>query len=173
MVDLEGESVGVVNHELGPHLRVEVGHAREVAVATGREAVVDLGGGALYVGVGHHVRELARKGDHAVVLGGGGHAELAKPQGTHHLANLAQELQLKSIVYRRRNEHERCALEQVGAGMGVARELGARHGVCAHKVKAVLSCELKGPLTHDALHTHGVDHHGAHDASVSVASASA
>ena len=35
MVDLEGESVGVVNHELGPHLRVEVCHAREVAVATG------------------------------------------------------------------------------------------------------------------------------------------
>mgnify|MGYP000166946761 CR=1 FL=1 len=27
----------------------------------------------------------------------------------------------------------------------------------------MLSCELKGPLTHDALHTHGVDHHGAHD----------
>ena len=47
MVDLEGERVGVVDHELGPHLRVEVRHAGEIAVATGRKAVVDLGGRAL------------------------------------------------------------------------------------------------------------------------------
>ena len=40
MVDLEGECVGVVDHELGPHLRVEVRHAGEIAVATGRKAVV-------------------------------------------------------------------------------------------------------------------------------------
>ena len=89
MVDLEAERVGVVDHELGPHLRVEVRHAGEIAIATGRKAVVDLGGGALYVGVGHHVRKLAREGDDAVVLGGGGHAELAKAQGAHHLAHLA------------------------------------------------------------------------------------
>ena len=78
MVDLEGKRVGVVDHELGPHLRVEVRHAGEIAVATGRKTVVDLGGRALYVGVGHHVRKLAREGDDAVVLGGAGHAELAK-----------------------------------------------------------------------------------------------
>ena len=35
VVDLEGKRVGVVDHELGPHLRVEVRHAGEIAVATG------------------------------------------------------------------------------------------------------------------------------------------
>ena len=163
MVDLEGESVSVVNHELGPHLRVEMRHAGEVAVAAGRKAVVDLGGRAFDVGVGDDVRKLACKGNHAVVLGGAGHAELAKAQGTHHLAHLAQKLQLKCIVHRGRNEHERRALEQVGARVRVARELRACHGVRAHKVKAVLAGELKGALAHDALDAHGVDDHGAHD----------
>ena len=51
MVDLEGKCVGVVNHELGPHLRVEVRHAGKVAVATGRKAVVNLGSRAFDVGV--------------------------------------------------------------------------------------------------------------------------
>ena len=47
--------------------------------------------------------------------------------------------------------------------MSVARELGARHGVRAHKVKTVLAGELKGTLAYDALHAYGVNHHGAHD----------
>lgn len=75
-------------------------HAGEVAIATGRKAVVDLGGRALNIGVGDDVRELARKGDDAVVLGGAGHAELAKAQGAHHLAHLAQKLQFERIVHR-------------------------------------------------------------------------
>ena len=78
MVDLEGERIGVVDHELGPHLRIEVCHAGEVAVAAGRKAVVDLGGRALNIGVGDDVRELACKGDDAVVLGGARYTELAK-----------------------------------------------------------------------------------------------
>ena len=139
MVDLEGERVGVVDHELGPHLRVEVRHTGEIAIATGRKAVVDLGSGAFDVGVGYHVRKLAREGDDAVVLGGAGHAELAKAQGAHHLAHLAQKLQLKCIVHRGWHEHERGALEQVGAGVRIARVLRARHGVRTHKVKAVLA----------------------------------
>ena len=163
MVDLEGERIGVVDHELGPHLRVEVRHAGEVAVAAGRKAVVDLGSGALNVGVGDDVRELARKGDDAVVLGGAGYAELAKAQGTYHLAHLAQKLQLECIVHRGRHKNERGALEQVGVGMRIARELRARHGVRAHKVKAVLAGKLKGSLAHDAFDAHRVDHHGAHD----------
>lgn len=89
-------------------------------IATGRKAVVDLGSGAFDVGVGYNVRKLAREGDDTVVLGGAGHAELAKAQGAHHLAHLAQKLQLKCVVHRGRYKHERCALEQVGAGMRVA-----------------------------------------------------
>ena len=85
------------------------------------------------------MRELARKGDDAVVLGGAGHAELAKAQGAYHLAHLAQKLQFERIVHRGRYEHERGALEQVGAGVRIARVLRARHGVRAHKVKAVLA----------------------------------
>ena len=89
MVDLEGERIGVVDHELGPHLRIEVRHAGEVAVAAGRKTVVNLSGRAFNVGVGYHVRKLACKGDDAVVLGSAGHAELAKAQGAHHFAHLA------------------------------------------------------------------------------------
>ena len=66
------------------------------------------------------MRKLAREGDDTVVLGGAGHAELAKAQGAHHLAHLAQELELKGIVYCGRNEHQGSALEQVGAGVRVA-----------------------------------------------------
>ena len=85
------------------------------------------------------MRKLAREGDDTVVLGGAGHAELAKAQGAHHLAHLAQKLQLERIVHRGRYEHQRGALEQVGAGVCIARVLRARHGVRAHKVKAVLA----------------------------------
>ena len=109
------------------------------------------------------MRKLAREGDDAVVLGCAGHAELAKAQGAHHLAHLAQKLQLERIVHRGRHEHEWRALEQVGAGVRIARVLRARHGVRAHKVKAVLAGKLKGALAHDALDAHRVDHHGAHN----------
>ena len=109
------------------------------------------------------MRKLAREGDDAVVLGGAGHAELAKAQGAHHLAHLAQKLQLERIVHRGRYEHQRGALEQVGTGVRIARVLRARHGVRAHKVKAVLAGKLKGALAHDAFDAHRVDHHGAHD----------
>ena len=38
--DLIREAIGILNHELGPHMRIEVRHAREIPVAAGREPVV-------------------------------------------------------------------------------------------------------------------------------------
>ena len=116
-----------------------------------------LGPGALYIGVGNHVAHLGGVGDHLVVVLRRGDGDVAEPGGGEQLFHPVQQ---ENVVPLPGDHHHGGPLEHVRLAVGVARVLGARHGVSAHIGEAVLICQGETHLTDLPLHAAAVHDQG-------------
>ena len=87
----------------------------------------------------------------------GGHGEEAKMTW---LQGVLDPLQQGDVVKHRGHQHHGRAAEQIGPAVLEAGELGARHGMPAHKGKAVFPGNGKAPGADFLLHTAAVQHKG-------------
>ena len=116
-----------------------------------------LGPGALYIGVGNHVAHLGGVGDHLVVVLRRGDGDVAEPGGGEQLFHPVQQ---ENVVPLPGNHHHGRPLEHVRLAVGVARVLGACHGVPAHIGEAVLIRQGEAHLTDLPLYAAAVHDQG-------------
>ena len=93
--------------------------------------------------------------NHPVVVGSGGDGEKAEAAG---LQGILYPLQQRYVIIYRRNQHHRCSLEQACPAVFKAGELGASHGMPAHKGKAVFFRNWEAPLAYQLLCAAAVNH---------------
>ena len=104
-------------------LYVEPSHAGHILVAACRKALVRACGGTFDVGVGHHVRQLRGKGDHAVMLVRRADRDRAKAHGGKQIFDLAKQ---GNVIIGGGHDDHRRAREQVCPRVLDARVVRAR-----------------------------------------------
>ena len=113
-------------------------HTGHILIASGGEALMLQCGGGFDEGVADDVGHLAGEGDHPVVLCRSGDGEGAEAAGGQGLLRPVQQVH---IVKSRRDQDHRRTLKEVCPAVFEAGELGAGHGVTAHKGEAVFFCQ--------------------------------